>query len=139
MNRTKLSACAALCFLLSSLLPPAAHSQGFSSIDNDLQQVQNLIDDTLSNTAAQERLLQTLKQNLDESGQLIESYETTIAAQENLLRGLQSSLAEMSETYRTQAFLSAKYEKSSRFWKTFTLIAVPVTAAISAGMVWAFR
>jgi hypothetical protein len=37
----------------------------------------------------------------------------------------------MSETYRKQSALSAKYEKSSRFWKTFTLIAVPAAAVLS--------
>jgi hypothetical protein len=43
----------------------------------------------------------------------------------------------MSETYRKQSALSAKYEKSSRFWKTFTLVAIPVTALVSGGLVWA--
>jgi hypothetical protein len=42
----------------------------------------------------------------------------------------------MSETYRKQAALSAKYERSSKFWKTFTLIAVPAAALISGGVVF---
>jgi hypothetical protein len=33
----------------------------------------------------------------------------------------------------------AKYEKSSRFWKTFTLIAVPTAALLSGGLVWALK
>jgi septal ring factor EnvC (AmiA/AmiB activator) len=126
----------ALCFLLFLLLPQAAPSQDFSSIDSDLQQLQNLINDTLRNTEAHETLLQTLKQNLDESGQLIESYETTIAGQEKLLKDLQKHLDELSVIYKMQAALSAKYAKSSKFWKIFTLIAIPATAAISAGVVW---
>jgi hypothetical protein len=43
----------------------------------------------------------------------------------------------MSEIYRTQSSLSAKYEKSSKFWKTFTLIGIPVAALLSGGLVWA--
>jgi hypothetical protein len=31
----------------------------------------------------------------------------------------------------------ARYEKSSRFWRIFTLIAVPTAAAISGTIVWA--
>jgi hypothetical protein len=45
----------------------------------------------------------------------------------------------MSETYRTQSALSAKYEESSRFWKIFTLIAVPAAALLSGGLVWALK
>jgi DNA repair ATPase RecN len=105
-------------------------------MDTNLQQLQNLINDTLRNTEAHETLLQTLKQNLDESGQLIESYETTIAEQEKLLRDLQKHLDELSAIYKTQAALSAKFERSSKFWKIFTLIAIPTTAAISGLVVW---
>jgi hypothetical protein len=36
-----------------------------------------------------------------------------------------------------QSDLSAKYEKSSKFWRTFTLIAVPVAALLSGGIVLA--
>jgi hypothetical protein len=42
----------------------------------------------------------------------------------------------MSETYRTQSSLSAKYEKSSRFWKIFTLVGVPAAALLSGVLVW---
>jgi hypothetical protein len=45
----------------------------------------------------------------------------------------------MSKTYRKQSSLSAKYEKNSRFWKTFTLIAVPAAALLSGGLVWALK
>jgi hypothetical protein len=43
----------------------------------------------------------------------------------------------MSETYKMQSALSQKYAQSSKFWRTFTLIAIPVTAIISGGVVWA--
>jgi hypothetical protein len=76
---------------------------------------------------------------LIESGELIGNYESIITERENLLRDLQARLSEMSETYRKQSALSAKYEKNSRFWKTFTLIAVPAAALLSGGLVWAFK
>jgi len=41
------------------------------------------------------------------------------------------------EQRAAQSQLSVKYEKSSKFWKTFTIIAIPVTALISGGIVWA--
>jgi hypothetical protein len=76
---------------------------------------------------------------LAESGELIRSYENIIQERESLLRDLQTRLTEMSEIYRTQSALSARYEKSSRFWKTFTLIAVPSAALLSGGLVWALN
>ncbi|MDR2134995.1 MAG: hypothetical protein LBO76_00065, partial [Treponema sp.] len=60
-----------------------------------------------------------------------------IAGRESLLKDLQARLTEMSETYRTQSALSAKYEKSSRFWKTFTLVGIPTAALLSGLLVWA--
>ena len=125
-----------LCFS-SLLLPQAALPQDFSSIDSDLQQLENLILNTLSNTEEQQKLLDDLRRSLDESGNLISSYETIITGQENLLRTLQTRLSEMSEIYRTQSSLSAKYEKSSKFWRTFTLIGIPAAALLSGGIVWA--
>jgi hypothetical protein len=74
---------------------------------------------------------------LAESGELIGTYESIIQEQESLLKDLQARLNEMPETYRTQSALSAKYEKSLRFWKTFTLIAVPSAAILSGARVWA--
>jgi septal ring factor EnvC (AmiA/AmiB activator) len=118
-----------------ALLPPAASSQDFSSLDGDLSALENLIQDTLENSEAQMRQLEDLKKNLAESEELIRSYETIIAGREALLRDLRERLSEMSETYRKQSSLSAKYEKSSRFWKTFTLIAVPAAAILSGGLV----
>jgi septal ring factor EnvC (AmiA/AmiB activator) len=127
----------ALIFLCSSLSSQAVWPQDFSSIDNDLQTLENLINDTIANTEEQQKLLDDLKENLSESGNLIASYENIIQEQEKLLANLQLRLNEMSETYKTQSLLSAKYEKSSKFWRTFTIIAIPVTAAISGGIVWA--
>jgi len=126
----------ALCFFSSLLFSQAVWSQDFSSIGSDLSALENLIADTIANTEEQQKLLDSLKQSLNESGELISSYESTIQEQENLLKELQARLNEMYETYRMQSALSAKYEKSSKFWRTFTLIAVPVTAAISGGVVW---
>jgi hypothetical protein len=130
-------------FLLSciflSLLPPAASSQDFSSLDRDLIELESLIQDTLRNSEEQIRQLEDLQKNLAESGELIRTYESIITERENLLRDLQIRLSEMSEIYRTQSALSARYEKRSRFWRTFTLIAVPSTALLSGGIVWALR
>jgi hypothetical protein len=69
----------------------------------------------------------------------IKNYESIITERENLLRDLQIRLNEMLEIYRKQSSLSAKYEKSSRFWKTFTLVAVPAAALLSGGLVWALK
>ena len=123
----------ACCLLFS----PALYSQEFSSIERDLDQLESLIAVTLSNTEEQQKLLESLQQNLSESGNLIENYESITSRQEQLLEDLQARLNEMSETYRKQSALSAKYAKSSKFWRTFTLIAIPVTAALSGGLVWA--
>ena len=126
-----------LCLALSLLSLQAAWSQDFSSIDRDLMTLENLIQDTILNTEEQQRLLEDLRRSLDESGNLIAAYESIITGQENLLKELQIHLNEMSETYRMQSALSARYERSSRFWRTFTLIAIPVTAIISGSLVWA--
>jgi septal ring factor EnvC (AmiA/AmiB activator) len=126
-------------FTLSLLLPRAASSQDFSSIDRDLSQLENLIQDTLENSEAQQKQLDDLRKSLIESGELIGNYERIITERENLLRGLRERLAEMSETYRKQSALSAKYERSSRFWRTFTLIAVPTAALLSGGLVFALE
>jgi len=128
-----------MCFFLFLLSPRDVYAQGFSSmgLDNDLTQLESLINDTIASMTEQQALLEDLKKNLDESGNLIASYEQIIQEQENLLKDLRIRLQEMSETFRTQSQLSAKYEKSSKFWKTFTIIAIPVTALISGGIVWA--
>ena len=121
-------------FLLS---PQAASSQDFSSLNGDLTELENLIQDTLQNSEEQQKQLEDLKQNLAGSEALLQNYESIIAGQEALLRDLRERLAGMSEIYRTQSSLSARFEKSSRFWRTFTLIAVPVTAVLSGGLVLA--
>ena len=126
-----------LFFLFCLLFSQAAFSQDFSSLDSDLTQLESLINDTISNTQEQQKLLENLRENLNESGILIDSYESIISEQENLLKELRSQLSEMSETYRMQSVLSARYEKKSKFWRTFTLIAIPVTAVLSGGIVWA--
>ncbi|MDR2049294.1 MAG: hypothetical protein LBP69_07545 [Treponema sp.] len=121
------------------LFPRAVLSQDFSSIDRNLAELESLIQDTLENSEAHMKQLEDLQKNLAESGELLKNYETIIQERENLLKDLRERLSEMSETYRTQSALSAKYEKSSRFWKTFTLIAVPSAALLSGGLVWALR
>jgi septal ring factor EnvC (AmiA/AmiB activator) len=117
----------ALIFFCSSLFSQAVWSQDFSSIDTDLQTLENLIADTIASTQEQQKLLDDLRANLNESGNLIASYENIIQEQEKLLANLQLRLTEMSETYKTQSLLPAKYARSSKFWRTFTLIAIPVS------------
>ena len=56
--------------VFSSLSSQAVFAQDFSSIDNDLAQLESLINDTLTNTQKQQKLLEDLKKNLDESGNL---------------------------------------------------------------------
>jgi septal ring factor EnvC (AmiA/AmiB activator) len=127
----------ALFFLLFLALSQAAYSQDFSSIDLDLAELENLINDTIANTREQQKLLEDLKRNLSESAELIANYSNIIQEQENLLATLRGQLTAMSETYRMQSQLSAKYARNSKFWRTFTLIAIPVTALISGTIVWA--
>jgi DNA repair ATPase RecN len=121
------------------LLPRALSCQDFSSVGRDLSALENLIQDTLENSEAQQKQLDDLRRNLAESGELLRSYESIIAGRERLLRDLQTRLSEMSETYRRQSALSAKYERTSRFWRTFTLIAVPAAALLSGGLVFALK
>ena len=128
--------CAWYLFLLPAL-PQALYAEDFSSIDRDLGQLENLIASTLQNAEEQQKLLEALQQNLNESGNTIENYGSTIARQEQLLEDLQTQLTAMSAIYAKQSSLSAKYERSSKFWRTFTLIAVPAAAIISGSAVWA--
>jgi hypothetical protein len=139
MKSTFFLSAAFLCCTLSLLLPRAAFSQDFSSLDRDLAELENLIQDTLLNSVEQQKQLDDLRKNLIESGELIGNYESIIAERESLLRDLQTRLDGMSEIYRKQSALSARYERSSRFWRTFTLIAVPAAAVLSGGLVWALR
>jgi hypothetical protein len=43
----------------------------------------------------------------------------------------------MSEIYKKQSALSAKYAQNSKFWRTFTLIGIPAAAVISGVVVFA--
>ena len=128
----KKSAAIFLCFLLSS---QAAFSQDFSSLDNDLQLLEDLIADTLISTQEQQKLLNDLRESLDESGTLIANYESIITEQEKLLTDLQAQLTAMSETFKTQSALSVKSEQRLKFWRIFTLIGIPTAALISGGIV----
>jgi paraquat-inducible protein B len=97
------------------LFLPALWSQEFTTIDRDLDRLENLIADTLRNTEEQQKLLEDLQKNLSESGNLIENYSSIIDGQERLLADLQVRLNEMSETYRRQSALLAKSEKNQGF------------------------
>jgi septal ring factor EnvC (AmiA/AmiB activator) len=130
---------AALFFTWLLLLPQAVSAQDFSSLDKDLTALERLIQDTIKNSGEQQKQLDDLRKNLAESGELIGTYESIITEQENLLKDLQERLNAMSETYRKQSALSARYEKSSRFWRTFTLAAVPSAALLSGVLVWALK
>ena len=125
-----------LFFAFFSLLPQAAFSQDFSSIDSDLSLLENLLNNTLANMEEQQTLLNDLRANLTESGNIIANYESIIQGQENLLRALQIQLNAMSEIFRTQSDLSLKFEKSSRFWKTFTLVGIPAAVLLSGIVVY---
>ena len=133
------SLAAVLFFTLFSLSSQAAFAQDFSSLITDLQQLENLLNDTLINTQEQQRLLEDLRQSLNESGNLLANYENIITEQETLLSNLREQLTAMSETFLMQSQLSARYERNSKFWRTFTLIAVPVTAVVSGAVVWIIK
>jgi len=126
-----------LLFILFSLSSRVVFSQDFSSIDLSLGQLEDLINYTLNNMQEQQKLLEDLKQNLNESEGLIANYEIIIQEQENLLANLREQLNAMSETYKMQSQLSSKYARNSKFWRTFSIIAIPVTALISGTAVWA--
>jgi len=61
--------------------------------------VRFVINDTILNTQAQQKLLDDLKTSLNESESTIANYENTIQEQEKLLKDLQARLNEMSEIY----------------------------------------
>ena len=126
-----------LLFIFSLLSLQGVYAQDFSSLDSDLQQLEDLIKDTIVNTGEQQKLLDSLRQSLNESETLILDYENRITKQEALLRDLQTQLQAMSETYKMQSNLSARSETRLRFWKRSTLIGIPVTAVISGVVVWA--
>jgi methyl-accepting chemotaxis protein len=81
--------------------PPAPESSpDFSSIDNNLEKLENLITDTLDNS-------ETLTQQLEDLNQVLSEREQSLNEQEQLLAELRIQFNEMSETYRT---LSASYD-----------------------------
>ena len=127
---------AAIC-LCCLLFSQAAFAQDFSSLDSDLQLLEDLIADTLTSTQEQQRLLNDLRESLHESGTLITNYESIMTEQEALLKDLQTLVNEMSEIYRTQSALSARYAQRSKFWRTFTLVGIPIAALLSGSIVWA--
>jgi hypothetical protein len=87
---------------------------------------------------------------LAERGELLGTYESIIAERESLLRDLQTRLSGMefrSAKLRKPIPMGTKFPhcasfwigSSSRFWRTFTLIAVPAAALLSGGLVWALK
>ena len=133
-NRFGVTSCFFICCLL---LPSALYSQDFSFIGKDMEHLEVLITNTLLSMEEHQKLLEDLQENLNKSENLIGNYETIINRQEILLTDLQTQLIKMSEIYRKQSALSEKYAKNSKFWRTFTLIAVPAAAALSGSLVWA--
>ena len=120
---------AVFCLMFLSLLRPLC-SQEPPSIYDNLDKLESLLLDTLNNSEAQSRQLADLSKTLAENEQIMRE-------REHLLTDLRTQLTEMSETFRKQSLLSAKYERSSRFWKRFTLVGIPATAIISAVVVGA--
>jgi hypothetical protein len=127
----RFTACFLLVSLSSSALFAREQSPDFSSIDKNLEALETLISDTLSSSETLAQQLTDLKENLTEQERILNERETSIAAQESLLRELRQQLSEMSQTYKALSDLSVKYERSSRFWRTFTLIGIPVAALLS--------
>jgi septal ring factor EnvC (AmiA/AmiB activator) len=115
--------------------PPPESLPDFSSIDSNLEKLENLITDTLNNN-------ETLTQQLEDLNQALSEREQSLYEQEQLLMELRTQFNEMSETYKTLSSLSKKYEASSRFWKTFTIIGIPAAVVISGltvGLVMGLR
>jgi Skp family chaperone for outer membrane proteins len=118
------SAITVFLFLFSPALYSQESSPDFSALDSGLDELENLISDTLSSNENLQKELESLNQILDEK-------ENSITEQEKLLQELQTQFKKMSETYKTLSALSKRYERSSKFWKTFTIIGIPVAVVIS--------
>jgi septal ring factor EnvC (AmiA/AmiB activator) len=90
--------------LLLSLLPWALSAQesspDFSSIENNLEQLESLIEDTLNTN-------ETLTKQLADLNLILNEKELLIDEQEALLTELQTQLNGMSETYKTLSSLYA--------------------------------
>jgi uncharacterized protein HemX len=113
--------------LLSLASSPALFAQESQLSATQLEELQSLIEDTLSNEQQQMQRLNNLNSLLAEN-------ERLLAEREELLKTLKTQLEDLSETYRKQSTLSKKYARSSKFWRTFTLAGIPAVAAISAGV-----
>jgi cell shape-determining protein MreC len=109
---------------LSQVLSAEQSSPDFASVLSNLDTLENLILDTLSNNEELTKQLRDLRANLNER-------ETLLDRQENSLTTLRQQLHEMSQIYRERSALSEKYERSSKFWKTFTLVGIPAAALLS--------
>jgi recombinational DNA repair ATPase RecF len=115
------------CLIFLSLSSPL-FSQEQPSIYDNLDKLENLLLNTLTNSERQSRQLEDLNTTLAKNERIMQE-------REQLLTDLRTQLTEMSETFQKQSNLSAKLERSSKFWKTFTLVGIPVMAAISGGVV----
>ena len=114
----------ALFFFLFLVLSQEAYSQDFSSIEQDLTQLEILIADTLANTEEQQRLLADLNQNLINSETLISKLrDNNTRARELALdltgttdrnvRNLQDAIAIIGEIRRKLQVLEDFYANSS--------------------------
>jgi hypothetical protein len=128
-----------ICSLFWLVWPSAVFSQeeeplpspDFIGIAENLNALERLIEDTLSENEVQMRQLADLQANLSEQEAILNEREASMNEQERLLEGLREQLREMSRIYREQSDLSGSYERSSRFWRRFTLIGVPAAVVIS--------
>jgi len=126
--------------LFSLALLPGLYAQesssvpSFGEIATDLDRLESLITDTQANNERLERQLKALEENLSERESLLTGKEASMIEQETLLKELRSRLDAMSQTYREQSDLSRKSAKSSKFWRTFTLIGIPAAALLSGGL-----
>ncbi|MCL2443101.1 MAG: hypothetical protein FWD13_06490 [Treponema sp.] len=91
---------------------------------------EDLIDSMINNKQELQKLIEALRSNLHDSGNKDTACEAIITEQENILENLHNQLNIMSETYKKQKILLARYKQKSNFWKIFALIGIPITAVI---------
>jgi uncharacterized membrane protein YccC len=127
MNKSKIFVLPLLFLALSPALFAQESQPDLSAIDRQMEELQSLIDDTLNNEQQQ-------MQRLDDLNLILAENERLLAERETLLQTLKTQLADLSETYKMQANLSRKYERSSKFWRTFTLVGIPAAILISGGV-----
>jgi septal ring factor EnvC (AmiA/AmiB activator) len=135
-----LLAVSGLCYSQESASAPEP-LQAISSINGGLDQLENLISDTLSKNEHLSKQLHLLRQNLAERETLLQTREALLSEREALigrqaqsLTDLQRQLEESAQIYREQSELSAKYENRSRFWRLISLAGIPAAAVLSAGI-----